>query len=599
MIFKNRVKLSRCLSVSLLTLAVSGMAACSSMDEVPKANIEYAPVWEYAPRSEAAISIDKEWWRAFESKQLTQLVDIAQQKNPDWIIANENVKQAELQMKIANASLFPSLGLSASSGESNVKQANGSWDATGSSRANLTANYEVDLWGGAMANRHAAKAGFKSAEFANEASRLSITASVATAWFNYLTLLERLDTARKNIEIADRIQKIVDSLYRNGAASAADVAAQKTNLLSQQNVLLPLQLQLDQTRAAIALLEGQIPQAYQLPSEKILDIKIPDINAGIPADVIARRPQWQISAGLRAERFYTKTDQIVRQGAVTSGAQTVPIGTPVGRDAEVADNLISWKLGGVYKPAENGSIYLSYATSQLPPGSANFQLNTDPTSTITANTPNLDPQKGTNQELGTKWNINGNKLAVTAAIFKSTNENEIATNTDASSVAVGEREVKGIELGLSGIVMQNWQISAGFAYMDPKITRGNRSTASSNSTQTDGGVIQWSPKYTFTLWNSYLFSNGLTIAGGARYIDSVASSSLTDATAQSHRSILNVPEYWVFDAMASYVVTKNVTLQLNVLNLADEEYIGSLNNSGARYYPGAPRSVRLGANFSF
>ena len=99
-----------------------------------------------------------------------------------------------------------------------------------------------------------------------------------------------METARKNIEIAERIQNIVDSLYRNGAATAADVAAQKTNLLSQQNALLPLQLQLDQTRAAIALLEGEIPQGYQLANEKILEIKIPEINAGVPSDVITRRP---------------------------------------------------------------------------------------------------------------------------------------------------------------------------------------------------------------------------------------------------------------------------------------------------------------------
>jgi catecholate siderophore receptor len=323
-------------------------------------------------------------------------------------------------------------------------------------------------------------------------------------------------------------------------------------------------------------------------------------------DTISLNDQWQVSAGLRAERFYTKTDQIVRQAAVTAPApQTTPIGTYVGRDAELADNLISWKLGGVYKPAENGSIYLSYATSQLPPGGANFTLNTDPSSTANANTPNIDPQKGTNQELGTKWNINGNKLALTAALFKSTNENEIATNTDGSSLAIGEREVKGLELGVAGIVMQNWQISAGFAYMDPTINHGNNrvddptTTANEAASNTDGGVIQWSPKYTFTLWNSYAFKNGLTLGGGARYIDSVASSSLTNTTAQSTRSILNIPEYWVVDAMASYAVSKNVTVQLNIMNLADEEYIGSLNNSGARYYPGAPRSARLGANFTF
>lgn len=286
--FKNRVKLNKYLSFSVV---ISGLVACSSMDEVPKTNLEYAPVWEYAPRSDAAISVEKDWWMAFESKQLTQLIEIAQQKNPDALIAFERVKQAELQMKVANASLFPTLGLNASSGESRDKPIGKDWTASSdSTRASLSASYEIDLWGGAMADRHSAKASYKSTIFSNEATRLTISAGVATAWFNYLALQERILTAKKNIEIADRIQKIVDSLYRNGAASAADVAVQKTNLLSQQNALLPLQLQLDQTRAAIALLEGQVPQAYQLASENILDVKIPLINAGVPSSVITRRP---------------------------------------------------------------------------------------------------------------------------------------------------------------------------------------------------------------------------------------------------------------------------------------------------------------------
>ncbi len=289
--FKNRVKLSKCLSLSVMSVVISGLVACSSMDEIPKTNLEYAPVWEYAPRSDGAISIEQDWWKTFESKQLTQLVEIAQQKNPDALVAFERAKQAELQMKVANASLFPTLGLSASSGESRDKPIGADWTASsGSTRASLSASYEVDLWGEAMADRHSAKASYKSTVYSAEATRLTISAGVATAWFNYLALQERIVTAKKNIEIADRIQKIVDSLYRNGAASAADVAVQKTNLLSQQNALLPLQLQLDQTRAAIALLEGQVPQAYQLASENILDIKIPVINAGVPSSVITRRP---------------------------------------------------------------------------------------------------------------------------------------------------------------------------------------------------------------------------------------------------------------------------------------------------------------------
>lgn len=286
----NLVKFKQSLHLSFSLIVCASLVACSSMNTVPETKIEFAPVWEYAPQTEGAVNIEKDWWRAFESAQLTQLVENAQQKNPDLVIAAERVKQAELQMKIANSSLFPSLGLSASTRESKSKPEGGDWTRSDSSSAGLSASYEVDLWGGEMANRSASKAGYKSTVFSNEATRLSISAGVAAAWFNYLALQERIATTQKNIEIAERIQKIVDSLYRNGIASAADVAVQRTNLFSQQNALLPLQLQLDQTRAAIALLQGQIPQGYQLASEKIIDLKIPTIEAGIPANVITRRP---------------------------------------------------------------------------------------------------------------------------------------------------------------------------------------------------------------------------------------------------------------------------------------------------------------------
>ena len=59
------------------------------------------------------------------------------------------------------------------------------------------------------------------------------------------------------------------------------------------------------------------------------------------------------------------------------------------------------------------------------------------------------------------------------------------------------------------------------------------------------------------------------------------------------------PEYWVIDAMIGYQFNEKITLQLNGYNLADEEYIGSLNNSGARYIPGTPRSALLSVNFTF
>ncbi|WP_374538972.1 catecholate siderophore receptor Fiu [Chitinimonas taiwanensis] len=306
-------------------------------------------------------------------------------------------------------------------------------------------------------------------------------------------------------------------------------------------------------------------------------------------DTLKLNERFQLNGGLRFEHYNTVTSTTTVQG--TSTPQNIPVGTLLSSNIEDSDNLLSLKVGALYKPTEKSSVYLSYATSQLPPGSANFSLSNTANN---ANNPNVDPQKGRNIELGTKWDVMGDKLALTAAIYESENKNEFATLSDGTTQQVGTRRVRGVELNATGIVTKNWQISTGLAYMDPKITRGS----TGGNSPTDGGVVQWSPRLTFTTWNSYKLPFGLTVAGGARYVDSVRRTNSTTVAAGTN-GIVNVPDYWVLDAMAAYELNKNTTLQLNVFNLADKEYVASLNNSGARYLPGAPRSVRLSGNFLF
>ncbi|MFC4654229.1 catecholate siderophore receptor Fiu [Rheinheimera marina] len=306
-------------------------------------------------------------------------------------------------------------------------------------------------------------------------------------------------------------------------------------------------------------------------------------------DTLHLNEQWQLNLSGRFEHYSTETDLVTVQG--TSTPQTIPIGTLLGSTLKASDNLASYKVGALYKPASNGSLYLSYATTQLPPGGANFALSATANN---INNANVDPQKGSNLELGTKWDLLDNKLAVTAAVFESTNENEIATDPTGAATQVGERQVRGVELGLVGAITSAWQISAGAAYLDSEITRGNQS----GTNPTDGGVIQWTPELTLTVWNSYSFGNGLVLGGGVRYVDTVSRSSSTTLNL-AKTSVPAVPDYWVVDAMASYPITPTVDIQLNVYNLLDEEYMSSLNNGGSRYFMGTPRSARLGVNVKF
>jgi len=110
-----------------------------------------------------------------------------------------------------------------------------------------------------------------------------------------------------------------------------------------------------------------------------------------------------------------------------------------------------------------------------------------------------------------------------------------------------------------------------------------------------GGVIVYSPKLTFSSWATYKLPLGVTLGGGVRYVDTVARSSNAVVTS----NLLTTESYWVADALLSYDLNKNVSLQLNVNNLFDKEYAASLNNGGSRYIPGQPRNALLTANLKY
>jgi len=279
-----------------------------------------------------------------------------------------------------------------------------------------------------------------------------------------------------------------------------------------------------------------------------------------------------LNAGARIDRYKTETE---------SNSATAA-------HLETDDNLISWKLGAVFKPATNGSIYAGWSVSYQPPGGSNNGLSA---AANNAANPDFEAQKGTNVELGTKWELFDNRVSATASIYRSENKGEPLSdgNTPPNYIQIGKRRVDGIELGLVGQITPNLNVSTGFAYMDSKIVTG--------AANQQGGVIVFSPKVTFTSWLTYKLPAvpGLTIGGGARYVDTAARSSNVSVTS----NLVTVPDYWVADAMASYDLTKNLSLQLNIYNLFDKNYYTSVNSGGSRYTPGQERNALLTANLKF
>ncbi len=349
------------------------------------------------------------------------------------------------------------------------------------------------------------------------------------------------------------------------------------------NTTLPANLQQPQA----GLYDPSLDDVFLSPPYKGAYTRGSTVSAAVYAfDTLTLSEQWLLNGGLRWERFRTETSSASFTAATSSTPESLTQNAPL----SLSDTLLSWKVGAVFKPAANGSVYASVSNAFLPPAGNNFTLATNANS---ANRPDLDPQEGSNIEIGTKWDLLDGKLAATAAVYRSENKKELVSDGAASPTyaQIGKRRVDGVELGVVGQVTPAFTLSAGLSYMDSKIVRGVPAGSSSNQ----GGVIVFTPEWTFTSWATYKLPMGLTIGGGARYVDTMArSSNLTTSS-----NLLETPDYWVVDAMLAYPVTKDLSLQLNVYNLFDREYISVINNGGSRYVPGAERNALLTANLSF
>jgi NodT family efflux transporter outer membrane factor (OMF) lipoprotein len=270
--------------------AALALAGCAVTEPALRPDVALPTTW-IEPAHAADARIDAAWWRAFASPALERLVAAAHAANPDLAIALERVRQAELQARIAGASLFPALNLSATTAWRHSDPGAGVASASSAaSGASVGIAYELDLWGRIAADLDASAAALAATRHDLEAARLSLAAGVATGWFVVLATGERLRIAHDNLAIAERVLAVVEARYRAGAVSALDVSRQRGTVLAQRAAIHPLEVQRRQNLSALALLLGTPPQAFEAGPDALMTLDIPEVAPGLPAALLTRRP---------------------------------------------------------------------------------------------------------------------------------------------------------------------------------------------------------------------------------------------------------------------------------------------------------------------
>lgn len=307
-----------------IVLTLGGCATSGKSPPVPEIASSMPAAWAEpnASNADAAVSAP-DWWRNFNSDELSTLIAAALNSNPDLLIATERITQAEAQVRIADASLFPELSVGVGTARSKVRPDGGSWSTSDGSNAAFSASYELDLWGRNAAGVRMAESSLRASHFDLETVRLTLVSGVANAYFQVLSLRDRLAVVRENLNIANRVFAVVDARVRNGAATELDLARQRTAVLTQRATIPPLEVQERQTLFALALLIGKPPEGFEIGltadvAANFSDLAVPHIAPGLPADLLVRRPDL---ASAEAQLAAANANVAVARAALLPGIQ--------------------------------------------------------------------------------------------------------------------------------------------------------------------------------------------------------------------------------------------------------------------------------------
>ena len=237
-----------------------------------------APIWPSAG-----------WWAGYGDPQLVALIEKAQSANLDVAQAEARLRQADARARQAGAALLPTLSLNGTVNTFYGQTSGVSAHETDYS-AGLGASYELDFWGKNRDLLNAAEAARAASAADRRTVALTATGSVATTYFQLLSLRERIAVAQANLKSSQDILGVVQRRVSAGYSAPADLLQQRANMAQQQAVLPVLQQQELEARDALAILLGRPPEGFTVTGSGLGALAAPPLAPGLPAALLARRP---------------------------------------------------------------------------------------------------------------------------------------------------------------------------------------------------------------------------------------------------------------------------------------------------------------------
>lgn len=304
------------MSLQLTKLATAlvimgSLVGCAAMVQTPyeQPNVQIPGSFQNAQTYSKQIQADvyaDQWWTLFGDTQLNSLVNQVLASNSDLAVAGLTLRQARLQAELSRNAELPRVNAGASTGHR--VELNSGDDHSQGVTLSAGVSYELDLFGRLSRQTEAAR--WEAAATAEDlqATAQSLIATTANLYWQLGYLNERLTVQNLNLQTSQKLLDLVQVQYRAGAVSGLEVAQAEQALQSQRASLSQLQQQLVETRTALAvLLHIPVQQLNLQEPQRLPDIRLPMINAGLPAEILSRRPDLR-AAELRLREALASKD---------------------------------------------------------------------------------------------------------------------------------------------------------------------------------------------------------------------------------------------------------------------------------------------------
>ena len=276
-------------------------------------------------------------------------------------------------------------------------------------------------------------------------------------------------------------------------------------------------------------------------------------------DKIALMDNLDLILGLRYDHMKYDVESYSSSGVITSLPDS--------------DDTLSPRAGLIFDLTKEASLYASYSETFT-------QIAGDQYASLKSWHNTLDPNTFGNTELGLRYTLpNGLNFSVSAFKVDSKMAEEFPANS--GTYVHLEAETRGLELEFSGSLTEKWFLSAGYTSLDAENVNGDR--------------LRESPENMFSIWNNYIVSDRLALNMGIIYQDeSLMRQPKSDGTTYNQK----LPDYTRLDVGASYTLTDNTHLQVNIENLTDEIYFPN-SHSTHQATVGAPVHATFSITSSF